>query len=202
MAVPERKQQVSKLTERLGIADSQIAWDHNHLGHLYNWWQAIDIASKNNPSHVLILEDDAIIPNNLLKASEKLIGKYPSFIINLFSFRPISDGVKPGSLVMLPKALNGDVAAIYPVAWLDELRKDYLKNPDILKNIKSSFGGGAEELRAALRPGYDQWITVPNLVQHDSSSKSILGHYLEVGQSSNCLSEEDDALSLDWIPVA
>jgi hypothetical protein len=198
IAVPERKSRLPFLMSRLGVSEDAIAWDNEHKGHLYNWWQAIEVASKNKPSHVLIVEDDALPSKNVITATHKLINKYPDLIISLFSFRPMRKDLKSGSIFRLPKVLNGDVAVIYPTQWLNELRADYLKRKDTINISKSMYGGGADELRTVLRPGYQQWSTYPNLVQHDVLAESVLGHKLPSNVSENCLSMDDDASTFNW----
>jgi len=198
MAVPERQDRVNDLLLSLGLPEADIvAWDIDHEGHVPTWWRAVKIASSNNTTHALILEDDAEPCHDFLTAARDIVGRYPDRIISFFATSktplPITN-----SLTLAPHHGFSDVAVVYPTQWLKSLHQDFEISKQQLANSKWQAGYGADELRMRLRPQQKTWRTYPSLVQHGCPTSSTLGHKFAYSVARPCLDKNSTALALDW----
>jgi hypothetical protein len=198
MGVPERAERIGRLLQQLDLPQSCVALDIKHDGHMANWWRAVDIAAVNNPSHVLILEDDAEPCRDFLPTVEKLIERYPDRIISFFTAHT-PDEIEPGILKLTPYYRHlSDVAVVYPLAWLQDLRCDFDEQHQALSQTVWQVNFGADEVRAKLRPKQQVWATVPSLVQHGCPFDSVLQHTLPHGVAQPFVGHGVSALSLQW----
>ena len=196
MAVPERRERVTRLLNQLRLGDSSVAWDVNHEGHMINWWRAVDLASRGNPTHVLILEDDAEPCRDLIPAVEKIAAAYPDRIVSLFSAK--HGAAKSSSITLVEHYGLSDVAVVYPRKFLEKLRQDYENQRDQLANARWQAGQGADEMRMKLQPLQKSWSTMPSLVQHGAPNESTLGHNFARSTASSFIGADTSALMLDW----
>lgn len=197
LAVPERRTRVDQLLKKLGLSEAAVAWDHNHDGHLPTWWRAIKLASSSHPSHVLLLEDDAEPCKDFIPAIQKLVETYPDRIISLFTTQE-PPTLQTGHITLVPHNGFSDVAVVYPLAWLEGLRRDFAIWQQESGNVEWSTNHGADELRMKLRPLQKSWNTLPSLVQHGCPTQSTLGHNFAHSRARLCLEQYTSALSLDW----
>lgn len=192
MAVPDREVRARQLAQMLGLKEEVIAWDTDHEGHIVNWWRAVERASADNPSHVLILEDDAEPCVDFIEAVKKVIVAYPDRIISFFSAKHRA-GISRQITLTEHYGLS-DVAVVYPRKWLDELRDDYnLRIDELRENSR-----GADGLRMKLRPLQKTWSTLPSLVQHGLPHESTLGHNFANSTARSFIGSHTSALMLDW----
>jgi len=199
MAVPSRRERIGRLMERLGLDESSVAWDTHYEGHTPNWWRAVELASRGNPTHVLVLEDDAEPCRDFIPAVEKLITAYPDRIISFFSAK--HDAVHDKQLHLAKHHGLGDVAVVYPREWLEDLRRDFDARQEELASTRWQAGYGADEMRMKLRPLQVSWNTVPSLVQHGCPAESTLGHTLAHSFARSCVGVHESALALDWSQI-
>jgi hypothetical protein len=199
MAVPERAARVAKLLRHLDLPDSCVTWDHNHDGHMANWWRAVDLAAQNNPSHVLILEDDAEPCADFLPAVRRLTTRYPGRILSFFTAQAPATPAAFNTLVLVPHYRQlSDVAVTYPLAWLQDLRRDFNARHSELQQTTWQLNFGADEVRAKLRPRQQVWVTVPSLVQHGCPHDSVLKHVLPHGTARPFIGHNQSAFALQW----
>lgn len=197
MAVPERQTRLEGLLARLALPASQVAWDPQHEGHVSTWWRAAAIASAAPATHALILEDDAEPCRDFVAAAKKIIARYPERIISFFSTNQ-TPPPPTSQLSLKPHHGFSDVAVVYPVAWLQALRQDFVINEPELATSKWQVGYNADELRMRLRPQLKMWQTCPSLVQHGCPTSSTLGHRFARSVARPCLDANASALTLDW----
>ncbi len=196
MAVPERADRVASLLDKLELSDSHVVWDPNHEGHLPTWWRAIDKALAANPSHILILEDDALPAQDTLASVQKLIELYPDRIFSLYSnLLEIDEARNRGVSLVKTHRMLSDVAMVYPASWLRGLRKSYKKR------AKELAGMGADEMRLKIHPDLVVWSTAPSLVDHGAPKESTLGHKYTRARARWVLSPYQSALEIDWTRV-
>jgi len=197
MAVPERRARVEKLLATLKLDGARVTWDVDHEGHVPSWWRAMSLACQPPATHALILEDDAEPCEDFLAAVEKIVTKYPERVVSFFT---VNRTLLPDTQQLTLVAHNGfsDVAVVYPVAWLESLKKDFVLREQELRDGKWQAGYGADELRMKLRPTQKIWATHPSLVQHGSPNQSTLGHHFPRSTAQPCLSVHNSALALDW----
>lgn len=197
MSVPERHNRLVKLLEELNLPDSVVSLDVEHKGHVVNWWNAADIACSKPATHALIIEDDAEPCPDFLAAVENLINNYPDRTIGFFSR---SQGVLDAPIgTLLPvHDVPTDLAVVYPVKWLQALKKDYLKVQDSFARNKRRGGYGADEMRLELRPDKKVWTTVPSLVEHGCPTQSVLAHFYPDNIARRFIGKDVSALSIDW----
>jgi hypothetical protein len=199
MAVPERAERVTRLLQHLGLPDDCVTWDKNHNGHMANWWRAVGLAAVGNPSHVLILEDDAEPCTDFLPAVEKLVTRYPHRIISFFTGQTAAAPVNPNTLTLIPHYRHlSDVAVVYPLAWLQDLRCDFDAKRTELEQTTWQINFGADEVRVKLRPQQQVWVTLPSLVQHGCPQDSVLKHVLPHGIARPFIGHGVSAFSLRW----
>ena len=196
MAVPERAERVANLLQRLALDENVVSWDEHHAGHVSNWWRAIDLAGVGEPSHLLILEDDAEPCRDFLPAVQRIVEYYPARVISFFS-PAVSPAGRPANISLKPHQGLGDVAVVYPRQWLVELRQDFLAREAELQTMHWQAGYGADEVRLKLRPHATFWTTSPSLVQH-GNGPSTLGHRLARTRSPSFIGWAQSALALDW----
>ena len=202
LSVPERRPRLLKLLEKIGVPETYVALDMEHQGHVINWWQAVAIAcasspfSTRKPTHVLIIEDDAEPCPDFMKAVNLLIDIYPDRVISFFTRSPEVATSPEGSLQRVHDVPT-DLAVVYPVKWLDELKIDYdTRQMDFARN-KRRWGYGADEMRAELRPDKEVWATIPSLVEHGCPRESTLAHFYPTNIAKRYIGEKS-ALSIDW----
>ena len=199
MAVPARTERVAKLLDKLGLSDEVVVWDIEHAGHVPTWWRTIKLATKTNPSHILILEDDAEPCLDFLATVEKLIAMFPDRIISFYTAQTARDPQKPGQISLYSHYhAFGDVAVVYPTEWLKELEIDYRAQAANLTKMTWQAGFGADEMRMKLRPKQLVWNTAPSLVQHGCPTDSTLGHRFPRGLARPYIGSYTSPLSLDW----
>ncbi|MGZ6004976.1 MAG: hypothetical protein ACXWLH_02390 [Candidatus Saccharimonadales bacterium] len=193
MAVPERAERVSKLLDILGIDESRVVWDNDHNGHLPTWWRAIDLGLQDQPSYVLIFEDDAEPSRDVIAAVNQLIELYPERVFSLYSnSHQVNKARSQNQSLFKSVRTLSDVAMVYPASWLRELKQDY-------EQRASEFAGkGADEMRVGLRPMLEVWNTVPSLVEHGGFRQSTLGHNRWNQRARWFLGYNDSALQIDW----
>ncbi len=197
MAVPERHSMVMNLISKLDLDKSVIAWDENHDGHIINWWRAADIALLGKPTHALIMEDDALPCLDFTETVKKIIDIYPDRTIGFFTRnKEILD--KPAGTLIKINDVPTDIAVVYPVKELENIRIVYNLKIDSFDRKKRRWGYGADEMRKELDPGKVVWTTVPSLIQHGGAEKSSLNHHYPGNLSRNFIGENISGLSIDW----
>lgn len=185
-----------RLTKQLGLDDATIAWDTHHDGHVLNWWRAVEIACRDNPTHALILEDDAEPCLDFLPAVRKLIERYPDLVMSFFS---VKDSAQQQNRLTLTEHYGlSDVAVVYPRGVLEDLRLEFKARGDELTKTQWQAGGGADEMRIKLQPMQKSWSTMPSLVQHGCPNESTLGHHFAHRLSPSFIGTHTSALLLDW----
>lgn len=203
LSVPERQQRLQQLLKQLDLAESTAALDMKHEGHVINWWRAADIAMHQplhgnaQPTHALVIEDDAEPCPDFITAVQKLIKLYPDRTISFFTRDPVVNAVAVGNLAEV-NDVPTDLAVVYPTKWLQVVKADYLKHIDDFARHKKRMGYGADELRRELRPNKQVWATVPSLVQHGCPVESTLGHRYPANVAARFIGTETSALSINW----
>lgn len=117
VAVPERIEQASALAERVG---GVVVLDDEHAGAFPNHARAL--ASAAGATHVVVLEDDAIVCDDFTAHVERLIVERPDHLLGLYVGR-----VAPRK----PQPVIAELVALTP-AWLD--------HPDLTENLWWAVG--------------------------------------------------------------
>jgi hypothetical protein len=204
LSVPQRIRQRKALLERLGLKEEIVSIDSKFMGHVKNWWAAADIAcshaivSKQSPTHALIIEDDAIVADDFIKTVELLINLYPSRVLSFFTRSKAVLGLAEGTIVRVTDDVPTDLAVVYPVPYLKELRAKYLEHEQDFERSKRRWGYGADEMRLELEPDKIVWATVPSIVEHGGAISSTLGHYYPSNIARRYIGNNISALSIDW----
>lgn len=204
LSVPQRIRQRKALLERLGLGEEIVSSDSKFMGHVKNWWAAADIAcsraidSEQSPTHALVIEDDAIVADDFIKTVELLIELYPSRVLSFFTRSKAVLGLAEGTLVRVTDDVPTDLAVVYPVPYLKELRTKYLKHEQDFERAKRRWGYGADEMRLELEPDKIVWATVPSIVEHGGAIASTLGHYYPSNIARRYIGDNISALSINW----
>lgn len=197
MSVPERHPRLAELLKTLDLPASVVSIDERHKGHVANWWAAADIACSAGATHALIIEDDAEPCPDFLAVVKKLIERYPNRTIGFFSRSPSVLDAPVGSLLRVHDVPT-DLAVVYPVKWLRELKKDFSKVQDSFTGHKRRRSYGADEMRLELRPNKRVWTTVPSLVEHGCPTQSTLAYFYPDNVARRFIGKDISALSIDW----
>lgn len=204
MGVPERRSRQLGLLKKLGLTDDFISTDVNHQGHVFGWWQAVELAKTKSltgtpPTHLLIIEDDAEPCLEFLAAAQKLVELYPDRTISFYSNRPVVEEARQrGDRLVQVEDVPNDVAVVYPLDWINDLQRDYQAVASSFERSKRRWGYGADEMRWELRPNKVVWTTSPSLVQHGAPESSTLGHRFPSSVARWFIGHNVSALSIDW----
>lgn len=104
VAVPERLERAQGLADMVG---GKVILDQDHVGAFPNHIRAI--CSANEATHVVVLEDDAIVCGDFVEHVETLIEERPDHLLGLYVGRRFPKG---------PQDAIGEMLGSVPV-WLD-----------------------------------------------------------------------------------
>lgn len=104
VAVPEREERARHLSNAIG---GQVILDRDHDGAFPNHLRALE--SAGTATHVVILEDDAIVCSDFIEHVERLIAERPDHLLGLYVGRMFPQR---------PQAMIGELVTSAP-RWLD-----------------------------------------------------------------------------------
>lgn len=198
MAHPARAEFVPGLVERLGISESQVAWDEKN-----DRWDTGCRAWRMHASgatHHLVIQDDALVCHDLIPGLTKALEYVPkTALVSPFmgTRRPATqkiermvryaDKINASWIVIGP--LNWGVSILTPTDHIEEMLAwgKTQKYPNYDKRIGQFY--------RRVKP-WPTWYTWPNLVDH-REVPSLIGH--GGGRVAHrFLGEDESALNVTW----
>lgn len=208
MAIEERLDRAQALAIKVGIAYVSVTPkvpkgerdDFNAGGHIFGWWTAVQRAREQFPdaSHVLLLEDDALVCRDLMAACQKILAVLPTAArVNLYSARGEAQEARDaGETFYRLRDPYNDQGALYSVKYLDLLWKRWTGPEGDAARTDPTLRG-ADGMRMRLTPGL-VWVTAPSLVEHGLPSASTRGHARADRRATWFIGEDVSGLSIDW----
>jgi len=193
MAHPARRTWAEDLAEQL---DAQVVWDR--------WDDRIDTGERAiaayHPaaSHHLVVQDDAIICQDLVKGLEQAVEVSGDRLVGLYWMRthprtPMAKVQRQSRAKawIAMDTIGGGVGILFPVSRIEELLTAYRAEAHEAYDIRV--------LRAARACGVEVWHTSPSLVDHRDERSLITGRSARPGRvASWFIGADASALEVDW----
>lgn len=173
MAHPSRAAAVDGLCARLD-RDPTVVWDE--VGIEWHTGRRAIAAVPDDATHHLVLQDDAVIPADLVAGVEAALDYVPpDAAMSLYLGRKGPDQARVNAIatagqdrswIVIPRMLHG-VAVVLPAAWCEPIAAFAPRGIEMYD---------ARISRWLVRHRCEVWYPNPSLVDHDESSPSLLGH--------------------------
>jgi hypothetical protein len=206
---PARAHLIPRLTQRLeGFETMRVIEDPEPVAFANAWrsYQAC-LESLDEETHLLVIQDDAIPCRHLAAVAARIVAAHPDRIICLFV-----GGAPPRSAERVRQAGWRDdrYVELDPADWLPCVATIYPHRAvsGILEFVdarrwRHGHLGDDHRLGEYVRHTGDLALaTVPNLVQHPDTVKSLIGTHAMAGMNparvACCWIGDHDPLALDW----
>lgn len=193
MAHPKRQQWAEQLAAKLGCP---IVWDE--IGNVQDTGRRTLLAADPAASHHVVVQDDAIVCDDLAAALERAvvyagqrpIGLYLGSLPHERRVRKAASAARAEhrSWIAMDGATIAGVASAHPVALIDRLTS--YEHPGGLRSWDSLHSAFYREI------GMTPWFTWPSLADH-RPGPSLLKHP-QKRTAVRFLGEQASALDVDW----
>lgn len=171
MGVPSRMENILKLKSILDLSDDDIFLDIEYRKNpMWSWKQTIKDLDP-NISHIVIVQDDAILPNHFKKFCEYLVNRFPNAIWALYNHKDLTKILRK-YVIFRPGCCMGGVVNIIPTKYINDIIESHEKdhpmfihddkyihyyashhNIDVLSTFPSAIG--TKDYQSSLDHAYD-----------------------------------------------
>lgn len=196
MGIPERANSIKYILEKLGDEAKKHTKVYIDKGEHGVWWNAkrcyrdLDY----NYTHLMLIQDDVLVSNNLYDVVKILISLLPN--------NPI--GIYGNDQIMKKALLNGHHwVIIRGGAWGQcmilpiDMVKDFNKwcDTEIMEEYRYD---DRRFTQFFIDRKIDSYFTVPSLIQHNTNIKTSEGHH-NPSRSNYFIGEEKSGLNINWL---
>lgn len=120
MGIPSRKDNIEALKRAIGITDTDVFIDTEcRKSPMWTWKKTAQLVSK-NATHLVIVQDDAILCDRFTEFCEYLVRRFPNDILMLCNKYDVSH-VLPKGVVFQPGYCVGGQATILPTSYIGRI---------------------------------------------------------------------------------
>ena len=174
IAVPERKEYVDSLLQRIGSDEHIVCMDYDHNGCMWNAIRAWEqYKEEPDATHWCVMADDTDVVNNYIALERMCVERFPDAIWTFYS-NELSMKHRPENTPYI--RLSGynirGIAFLMPVKWIDE----YVR---WCKYMLSNYGYQRDDATCriyALMENLPVMTTIPNLVRSYEIKSAMSGH--------------------------
>lgn len=174
MASPKRRDFVEEMVERLHLdITKDVFFDDrtNPSGAMYTARRTWQLPFEDGVTHRCVLQDDVLTGKDFEQIIQRLVNTYPDEVFSLFCSRTaLADISKDGNYVEIGGCGVWGQGVIMPrlhiqpmFDWVDSINPDYPHDDTAIGEYAKTHG-----LRVL--------TTVPNLIQHNCPTASLLGY--------------------------
>ena len=174
IAVPERKQYVDRLLNRIGADESIVCVYNDHNGCMWNAIRAWEqYATEPDATHWCVMADDTDVVDDYIELERMCVERFPDAIWTFYS-NELSMKHKPEKTpyVKLSSLNVRGIAFLMPTSWVDE----YVQ---WCKRMLADYGYQRDDATCriyALMNNLTVMTTIPNLVRSYEIKSAMSGH--------------------------
>lgn len=171
MGVPSRRKNIEQNQKKLGVESGNIFYDMQKNGCMWNALRTWGSPTKEDTTHLLVLQDDVEVVDNFLEVCQVMIDTFPDAIFGLCDRSVTFSDKKEGTpYLKLRRCDVSGQAIIMPVKYINKFIAFYHKN---LKGYPHDDGA---IMMFAIINDVEVFTTIPSTVQHIEPERSVISH--------------------------